>query len=476
MRAVALDYRGEDAIMRNVTSFLGVCSLALLLAACDDDRATRVPLAPDAPHATITTGATVTPAQVRQLAAGRGIQPLPSPPHVRPALVRLGQMLVFDKLLSGNRDISCATCHLPGFATGDGSSLSIGQGGRGIGPRREHALGVFIPRNAPPLFNLGAMQHLFWDGRIAARTDGGVDTPAGLDITPEMASSFEFGAISALGMFPVTNRAEMRATTGNELADIDDAKPALIWAALMRRLGAVPEYRRLFAEAYPGRAFESLTFAHASNAMAGFLVSKLTFTGSPWDRFLAGDNAALSPRQLAGARTFMSLKCSICHGGSTFSDEQFHNVAVAQIGPGVGNGPSGRDDFGRENVTKAARDRYRFRTTPLRNVELTGPWGHDGAILSLRDFIEHYSESDKKLIAFDPSLLAPRLRGTLLPNAHEILATRDTLLNGVVLTDDLVTQLTDFMLALTDPAARRLDALVPRRVPSGLPGDGSIMR
>ncbi len=112
-------------------------------------------------------------------------------------------------------------------------------------------------------------------------------------------------------------------------------------------------------------------------------------------------------QQLDGAQTFLTLKCSICHTGATFSDEQFHNVAVAQIGPGQGNGISLRDDFGRMNVTGLPEDRYRFRTTPLRNVELTGPYGHDGSIASLREFVEHYSESDLKLLAFDPTRLEP---------------------------------------------------------------------
>ena len=409
-----------------------------------------------------------TPALVRQLAAARGIGPLPRPAPVRPELVRLGQALAFDPILSGNRDIACTSCHLPAFATGDGKSLSIGQGGRGSGPGRLHPAGVFIPRNAPPLFNLGAMRRLFWDGRVQVDEDGTLHTPAGSQITPEMTRVFEFGAVSALALFPVTNRAEMRADAGNELAEIPDADMAGIWAALMRRLGAVPEYRTLFEAAYPGTRFEQMTFAQASNAMAGFFVDRLTFANTPWDRFLGGRDAALSARQLEGARTFLTLKCSICHAGATFSDEEFHNVAVAQLGPGQGNGPSLRDDFGRMNVTGNADDRYRFRTTPLRNVELTAPYGHDGAITTLRAFVEHYSESDRKLLEFNPAPLEPALRGTVLPNAVDILAQRDTLLDGVVLSDELVGKLMDYMQALTDDAARDVSRVVPARVPSGL--------
>ncbi|HSL71583.1 MAG TPA: cytochrome c peroxidase [Longimicrobiales bacterium] len=410
-------------------------------------------------------------AEVRQLAAARGIGALPPVRKVREPLVLLGRALAFDPILSGNRNISCMTCHVPGFGTGDGKSLSIGEGGTGLGPDRVHPQGIFIPRNAPPLFNLGAMRRLFWDGRVEVDDAGTFHTPAGGQLTADMIRVFEFGPVSALALFPVTNRFEMRAFEGNELAAIPDSDFTGIWQALMARLGAIKEYRALFEAAYPGTSFDDMSFAHASNAIGGFFVDRLTTNDSPWDRFLAGGDHALTTRQLQGAKTFMSLKCSICHSGPTFSDQEFHNVAVAQIGPGTGSGASGRDDFGRMSVSNDAVDQYRFRTTPLRNVELTAPYGHDGAILDLRGFIEHYSESHLKLLAFDPSPLEPLLRGTLLPNASDILTTRDPLLEGVVLTEDLVNQLMDYMSALTDDRARNLARITPQRVPSGLPID-----
>ena len=454
--------------------WLSVAFLAALpLTACDDPRPEPQPAALTAPTSQLRTQTPTgtLPQIVRQLAAARGIVPLGAPPPVRPALAKLGQALAFDKILSGNKDIACTTCHLPAFATGDGRSLSIGQGATGLGPARVHPTGVFIPRNAPPLFNLSAMQHLFWDGRVAVDGAGQFTTPAGAQLTPAMTRVFEFGPASALGMFPVTNRAEMRSAGGNELARIADDDFQGIWSALMKRLGAIGEYRGLFEAAYPGTRFEDMTFAHASNAMAGFFVSQFSTRNSPWDRFLAGNDAALTMPQLEGAQTFLTLKCSICHSGATFSDDQFHNVAVAQIGPGQGNGISLRDDFGRMNVTGLPEDRYRFRTTPLRNVELTGPYGHDGSIASLREFIEHYSESDLKLLAFDPSRLEAGLQLTMVNNHADVLLQRDTLLAGVVLTDALVDNLMAYMGALTDPAARNLSRSVPVRVPSGLPVD-----
>ncbi len=147
-------------------------------------------------------------------------------------------------------------------------------------------------------------------------------------------------------------------------------------------------------------------------------------------------------------------------------------MAVAQVGPGEGDGVGGTDDFGRERVTGDAADRYRFRTTPLRNVVLTGPYGHDGAFPSLREFVAHYSEAEAKLRQFDVGTIEPLLRGTLVANADAVVSTMDRRLDGLVLTSDVVDQLTTFMEALTDPAATHLDRLIPGRVPSGLPVEG----
>lgn len=454
---------------RTLATVATAAAVVASLVACADQ-----PTAPSASNRRSTTASdetAVTPRTVRQLAASRGLVPLERPRHIRPALVRLGQALAFDKILSGNRDVACTTCHLPAFETSDGRSLSIGSGGIGLGPQRTQPNGVLIARNAPPFFDLGSMRHLFWDGRVQLDSKGRVQTPAGHRLTPRMQRVFEFGAVSALGMFPVTSRAEMRGDGGNELAAIPDADVDRIWAGLMRRLGAIPEYRRMFEAAYPGTPFSEMTFAHASNAIGAFIVDRMTFANAPWDRFLRGDDDALTPRQLEGAETFLTLKCAICHDGATLSDDQFHDVAVAQIGPGEGNGASLRDDFGRMNVTGDPADRYRFRTSPLRNVELTGPYGHDGAYPTLRSFVEHYSESDQRLLSFDPSQLDPASQGTLLDNAQDVLAQRDTLLNGVVLSPEVVDRLMDYMSALTDEAARNLSSVIPDRVPSGLPVD-----
>ena len=447
---------------------LALTSAALVLTACGEDATAPRPTGVELEAARSSKDSLAR--LVRQLTAARGIGELRRPAPVRATLVRLGRALAFDKILSGNRDISCMTCHLPAHGTSDARSLSIGQGATGTGPDRLHPDGKFIPRNAPALFNLGSLAALFWDGRVSRDALGAYHTPAGAHLTSTMTQTFEFDALSALALFPVLSRSEMRADDGNELASIADTRPDLVWAGLMTRLGGIREYRRMFEGAYPGQRFEQMTFAHASNAIAGFMVDQLSFNRSPWDRFLAGNDGAMTEMQLEGAKNFMSARCSICHNGPALTDNQFHNVAVAQIGPGQGDG-AGFDDFGRMRETGNSAERYAFRTPPLRNVELTAPYGHDGAIVDLRDFIDHYSESDIKLHAYDVDQLEAPLRPTLLANAADILLTRDTLLNGVVFPTEVVDQVTEFMRALTDPAARDLRRLAPRRVPSGLPLD-----
>src|SRR5262245_11825899 len=275
--------KSEVAMKRTSLIAIGMVTLAAILGGCDTPRPTEPPvvgasLQDDRSDALAN--------EVRQLAAGRGIGPLSARPRVRPPLVRLGQALAFDRILSGNHDISCMTCHPPAFATGDGKSLSVGQGGTGLGPGRSHPQGVFIPRDAPSFFNLNELQRLFWDGRVAVDESGRFHTPAGDQVTPAMEQVFEFGAISALALFPVTNREEMRASNGNELADIPDDDFTGIWNALMQRLGNIREYRDMFEEAYPGTRFEQMTFAHASNAIGAFIVEEFSFDNSPSDRFV----------------------------------------------------------------------------------------------------------------------------------------------------------------------------------------------
>ena len=404
------------------------------------------------------------------LAATHGFQALPNPRPVRNDLVTLGQALAFDKILSGNRNIACMTCHLPETATGDARTLSVGEGGRGLGPRRSHPEGIFIARNSPAVFNLPGAPRVFWDGRVEARSDGSISTPAKDQLTAGMSDVFEFGAVSAQGLFPVTSRHEMRGQPGdNDLADLEDDDFQGIWGLLMERLGDIPEYVRLFERAYPGTPFDSMSFAHASNAIAGFYAVEFVFNNTPWDWFLRGDNDALSDSALAGARDFMTIGCANCHKRSSFAGD-FHNTALPQFGPGKNDG---REDFGREGVTNLPGDRRRFMARPLRNVELTAPYGHLGQFATLETFVGHYNDAASQLREYDIAAHVPdrRLWPTLLNNVEETLADQDPLLLMLRFDEETHANLVAFLRALTDEAARDLSNTIPDRVPSGLPID-----
>ncbi|MDQ3367277.1 MAG: hypothetical protein M3680_17785 [Myxococcota bacterium] len=427
-------------------------------------------------------------ASTRTSIAARGVKAIPPAPVVRSSLVELGRALAFDKVLSGNRDVSCMTCHPASFASGDGRHLSMGVTGTGVGPART---GNFLEgeegRNAPPFFNLHALHTLFWDGRVAQLPNGDFVTPAGPLLTPAMKAVMEFGAISVLPMFPVTARDEMRGFgTGNELSAIADSDLPQIWSKLMTRLGAIPKYRMMFEKAYPGTRFDNMTFAHASNAIGGFIVAKFEARDSAWDKFLRGNDDALALEQLRGAEIFMRT-CVNCHSDSTGSDQKFHNTALAQFGPGPrngGDGPTGRDDFGRERVTGQASDRYAFRTTPLRNVEFTAPFGHTGEIVGLEDFVRHYSVRQENgvpvgaipgpaqnLREYDLTQVEERLWSSFVENTDEIIGSIDPLFaTGSPIQPEMVRPLTQFMLANTDRTSiTNLATVTPATVPSGLP-------
>ena len=179
-------------------------------------------------------------AELRQSLSRWGTVPIGPTPAQPPALVDLGQALMFDKVLSGNRDIACATCHNPASHAGDGLALSIGTGGSGLGPSRTLGPGrQFIPRNAPTLVNtgLGAF-YLFWDGRVSGSSFA-FQTPAGVALPPGLPN-----ILAAQAMFPVISREEMRGAQGdrdrfgnpNELAALGDSDFVAVWQAVMQRL------------------------------------------------------------------------------------------------------------------------------------------------------------------------------------------------------------------------------------------------
>ena len=416
--------------------------------------------------------------ELRQTIGGWGTVPLLPVAKQDPAMVELGRSLFFDKILSGNRDVSCATCHDPAASAGDALSLPIGTGGTGIGAGRTLGAGrQFIPRNAPSLLNQGLGQfYLFWDGRV--NEEGGlgrVKTPNGVFLPGGLAN-----LLAAQAMLPVLNRQEMRGLPGdrdiagnlNELASIPDASAFEIWNAAMRRLLAIQEYQAKFSAAYPGTSTSALGFQHAANALAAFEVDAFTRQSSAFDRFLVGDSRAMTADEKRGALLFFGkARCSTCHSGPLLGGQEFANVGAPQIGPGVGK--AAPLDIGRgEEFPQISQYRFAFRVQPLRNVELTAPYTHGGAYATLEAVVRHYNNADSAHRNFDASSLAPGVRELYHGDEATKRAVLETLdfriRDPLRLTQVEQRQLVAFLKSLTDPAARNLSSVVPSRVPSGL--------
>ena len=408
-----------------------------------------------------------------------GVEALENP-EFSPELVNLGEALFWDPELSGNRDTSCATCHHSLLATGDGLSVSIGTGGVGLGDARSRdQRRDLIPRNAPPVFNLGYEEWtvFFWDGRVFSTPEGAFDTPAS-DRLPDGLDNL----LAAQAMFPVTSRDEMRGRWGdkdifeqkNELAMVPDWELTAIWDALMERLLAVPGYVELFTAAYPELSAEELGFQHAANALAAYQAVIFTFEDSPWDRYIRGEEGALTVEQKRGALLFYGeAGCADCHSGGLLTDQQFHNIAVPQLGDG-----KGREqplDLGRARESGSDCDRFAFRTPPLRNVTLTGPWMHNGAYMNLEAAVRHHLDPQNGLKSYDPGQLVDELEGTCQESPEVIEAVlkyADPAPLDAALSDEQVADLLAFLDALTSPSSLDLSRTIPASVPSGLPVGG----
>ncbi|MBB5514364.1 cytochrome c peroxidase [Rubricella aquisinus] len=398
---------------------------------------------------------------------------------------KLGQLLFWDPILSGNRNISCGTCHHPRFGTGDGVSLSFGEGGVGLGPERridpENAPEQRIPRNAPALFNLGAREFtvMFHDGRLEADPNrpSGLRTP----LEDEMVMGFD-NVLSAQTMFPVLSSDEMAGHySENEVAQAVRQGRLTgeggAWDLIAARVAAIPEYADRFAQIEPDiAAGRAIHFTDISNAIAAFIAHEWRSDTSRFDAALRG--TPLTGAAAEGAALFYGpAGCAECHSGPFLTDHAFHAMGDPQIGPGKADRfESHSQDTGRMRVTGRAEDAYAFRTPSLRNVTKTGPWGHAGAISDLRLYLQHHT-SGTALSAYDPAQAVfpagdvPKPDFTLLTDAEETAAIARATRPATPLTEAEVTALLAFLSSLEDQAAINGRFGIPHTVPSGLPVD-----
>lgn len=393
---------------------------------------------------------------------------------VNAKLADIGRLLWFDNISGLNNDNSCAGCHSPLAGFGDPQSIAIGiENNNIVGP---HRTGPRNQRRSPMVLNSAFYPRLMWNSRFVALSGNPFDNTHGFRFpAPEGLSLSTLAHLLQAQVFiPPTERVEM---AGFGFPGSSDD----IRAEVVRRINAADAYATLFRQAFPGLAAgEPFTYEHFARAIAEFEFT-LTFADAPIDRFARGADAMADPQVRGAVLFFGRAGCVRCHavGGESnemFSDFRDHVIGVPQVTPSVGNvlfdGPGANEDFGREQVTGYIEDRYRFRTSPIRNVALQPTFMHNGAFVRLEDAIRHHLDPVTSARAYTPRRLAPDLQGGIGP-VEPVLARLDPLVRTpVTLTETEFADLLAFVReGLLDARARPevMRALIPGRVPSGRP-------
>jgi len=283
----------------------------------------------------------------------RGIhEPLkvPAANPLTAAKVALGRKLFVDKQLSRTSDVSCSSCHDPARAFSDARSIAVG------------ILGRTGKRHSPALVNRGFGESFFWDGRAASLEDQVV--------------------------MPIADPNEMDFSVDG----------------VVSRLQRNAAYVRDFGTAF-GRPINTRDVGYALASFVRTIVSG----DSRVDRYLEGDNAALTATEVRGLRAFRAPGlCTACHKGSNFTDEEFHNTGVAWK---VDTGPEGGrlSDRGRADVTGRADDEGAFRTPTLREISRTAPYMHDGSLPTLEAVVDFYEKGGRSNPNLDKDIMPLRL-------------------------------------------------------------------
>lgn len=431
---------------------------------------------------------------------------------LNPQLADLGRLLFFDSLGGLHGDNTCAGCHSPTNGFGDTQSIAIGVqnnfvvGGARTGPRNQ--------RRTPTVANTAFFPKLMWNGRFSAPSGDPFDDSAGFLLTPpEGATMFPGGdprvrhLLVAQAHIPPTELVEVagftgtRGTIGPRFDAFDDGlgtnvpppdasgfRNAPIRQVVLDKLNGTPGYRTRFGQVFSAVAAGGpIDFVMFGQAIAEFEFT-LVFANAPIDRFARGDSRAMSNGEKQGALLFFGkAECVSCHkvagpANEMFSDFENHVAGIPQVAPrfGVGksnmifDGPGEDEDFGLEQVTGLASDRYKFRTAPLRNAAASPAFFHNGAFTKLKDAVRHHVNTKASARHYNANAagldhdLTYRL-GPIQP----VLARLDSrLANPPSLSEDEIEDLVKFVGdSLMDPRAskKNLCALIPSTVPSGIP-------
>lgn len=392
------------------------------------------------------------------------------------AKIKLGQVLFYDRVLSGTYRVSCATCHNHDRASSNGVLLDD-RSEREADDLAINGSSVYDPlkpstRHAPALFNLGAKQFtiLFSDGRVAKQRDGSLASPAGNDLPPGLET-----VVSAQALFPFVASDELTGTVDSDLTEAANKGHPAIWAALMKRIERIDGYAPLFKSAFPDlKEMKHANIAQVANAIGAFVATEWRSDNAPFDRYLRGDATAMNVQQKRGMELFFGkAQCSSCHTGVFQTDHKFYGSGLPvwrfdepferQLDGTLGKSPL----QGREAVTGNPKHRHHFRTPSLRNVEKTAPYGWAGSYEKLPDFVRAHADPYNEIVAFvaqgiggfsPPDNLAKVVDGVL----------DNQTLKPVELTEMEVASLVAFLTALTDEKSIKGRLGKPAEVPSSL--------
>lgn len=433
---------------------------------------------------------------------------------LNPKLAELGRLLFFDKIGALHSDNGCAGCHAPSNGFGDSQSIAIGvQNNNVVGPNRH---GPRNQRRTPSVVNTAFYPGLMWNTRFSALSGDPFDnSQAFLFPLPEGVTKFPANdpivkhLLIAQAHIPPTETVEVAGFTktkntpfslGPRFDQFDDGlgsplpppdnqgfRNDPIRQSVLNRLNASAPYKALFGNIFPSvKSGGLINFTMFGQAIAEFEFG-LVFANAPIDRFARGEHNAMSSEEKRGGLIFFGEgKCAQCHsvGGKSnemFSDFKNHVIAVPQIAPffGVGkgnlifDGPQEDEDFGLEQFTGNSADRYKFRSSPLRNAATQPTFFHNGAFTRLEDAIQHHLNVADSARHYNPikAKLDKDLTYRLGP-IEPVLARLDPLLaQPIKLSQDQFESLVEFVkVSLLDGRAGRRNAcaLIPAIVPSGM--------
>ena len=275
---------------------------------------------------------------------------IPADNPMTPEKVALGRQLFFDERLSIDGSKSCYSCHVCEKGLTDGLPKAIGPGNK------------TLPRHSPTLWNIGYHKEFYWDGRS-----------------------------------PSLEKQAMAAWTGGNMG-VGDKQ-----AEVVGRINALQGYKSQFQSVFQSDA----TAENIMKAISAF--ERTIISGdTAWDRWRAGNQTAISESAFRGWNIFQTIKCTNCHDGVLFTDQQYHNVGIGMDQP--------TPDGGRANFTKKPEDTGAFKTPTLRDVAKSAPYFHDGSAKTLEEAVDIMLAGGKPNQYLDKKNLQPQ---RVLPEQRE---------------------------------------------------------